>query len=64
MNLFFLVLQKMKTGAKTPPRAPNLSYFDGRTPQLSARVNLGRLAAGVIGHIQYTSLPIKFVYKH
>ena len=39
INIIFLVLQK--TGAKTAPRAP----------QLSARVN-GTPAAGVIGHLQ------------
>ena len=29
-----------KTGAKTGPRAPKLSYFNGRAPQLSARVHI------------------------
>ena len=48
---FFLVLQKTKTGAKTTPQAPKLSYFGGRAPQLSARVNHGTPAADVIGHI-------------
>ena len=27
-------LTKTKTGAKTSPRAPKLSYFDGTAPQL------------------------------
>ena len=27
---------KTKTGAKTAPQAPKLSYFDGRAPQLIA----------------------------
>ena len=40
-----------KTGAKTAPRVPKLDYFDGRAPQLSARVNHGTPAAGVIGHL-------------
>ena len=37
MNLFLLGFTKTKTGAKTAPRAPKLSYFDGRAPQLSVR---------------------------
>ena len=41
------------TKTKTAPRAPKLSYFDGRAPQLSARINHGTPAAGVIGHIIY-----------
>ena len=39
-----------KTGAKTASRAPKLGYFDGQTPQLSARVNHRTPTAGVIGH--------------
>ena len=50
-EFFFLVIQKTKTGAKTNPQAPKLSYFGGRAPQLSARVNHGTPAADVIGHI-------------
>ena len=38
-------------GVKTAPWAPNLSYFDGWAPQLSARVNHGTPATGVIGHM-------------
>jgi hypothetical protein len=51
MHLFLFGCTKTKTGDKTAPRAPKLSYFDGRAPQLSARVNHGTPAAGVIGHI-------------
>ena len=36
---------------KKRKRAPKLSYFDGRAPQLSARANHGTPAAGVIGTI-------------
>ena len=51
-NLIFVWFTKMKTGAKTAPRAPKLSNFDGRAPQLSARVNHGTPpAAGVTGHM-------------
>ena len=39
MNLFSFGFSKTKTGAKTTPRVPNLSYFDGWAPQLSARFN-------------------------
>ena len=49
MNLFLIGFTKTVTGAKTAPRAPKLSYFDVRAPQLSARANLG--TPGVIGHI-------------
>ena len=49
INIIFFGLTK--TGAKTAPRAPKLGYFDGRAPQLSARVNHGTPAASVIGHI-------------
>ena len=53
----FLFLQK--TGAKTASRAPKMGYFDGRAPQLSARVNYGKPAtAGVIGHMS-ASIPIE-----
>ena len=51
MNLFLFGLTKTKTGAKTAPWAPQLSYFDGRAPHLSARVNHGTPDVGVIGHI-------------
>ena len=51
MNLFLFDFTKTKTGAKTALRAPKLSYFDRRAPQLSARVNHGTLATGVISHI-------------
>ena len=51
MNLFLFGFTKTKTGAKTAPRAQKLSYLDGWAPQLSARVNDGTPAAGVIGHI-------------
>ena len=51
MNLFLFGFTKTKTGAKTAPRAPRLSSFDGRASQLSARVNHGTPATGVIGHI-------------
>ena len=51
MNSFLFGFTKTKTGAKTAPRAPKLSYFDGRAPQLIAQVNHGTPAAGVIGHI-------------
>ena len=53
MNLFLFGFTKTKTGAKTAPRAPKLSYFDGQGPQLSARVNHGTPAAGVISHILF-----------
>ena len=39
INLIFLALQK---------RAPKLCYFDGRAPQLSARVTLVPPGAGVV----------------
>ena len=46
INLFLFGFTKMKTGAKTAPRAPKLSYFDGRAPQFfSARVKHGWPAA-------------------
>ena len=51
-TLFLFGFTKTKTGAKTTPRAPKLSYFYGRAPKLSVRVNHGTPAAGVIGHIQ------------
>ena len=60
MNLFLFGFTKTVTGAKTAPRAPKLSYFDGRAPQLSARANLGTPAAGVIGHICLFSSYNKF----
>ena len=50
MNLSLFGFTKTKTGAKTAPRSPKLSYFDGRAPQLSAQVNHGTPAARVIGH--------------
>ena len=54
MNLFLFGFRKTKTGSKTAPRAPKLRYFEGRAPQLSARVNHGTpAAAGVIGHMKY-----------
>ena len=34
MNLFLFGFTKTKTGAKTAPRAPKLSYFDGRRHSL------------------------------
>ena len=51
MNLFLFGFTKTKTGTKTALRAPKLSYFDGRAPLLSARVNHGTPAAGVIDHL-------------
>ena len=53
MNLFLFDLTKTKKGAKTAPLALKMSYFDGRAPQLSARVNHGTPAAGMIGHMHY-----------
>ena len=55
MNLFLFDFTKTKTGAKTAPRAPKLSYLDERAPQLSTRVNYGTPAAGVVGHIYRAS---------
>ena len=49
-EFIFVWFYKTKTGAKTAPRAPKLSFFDERAPQLSALVNHGTPAAGVIGH--------------
>ena len=49
LNLFLFGFTKTKTGVTTAPRAPKLSYFDGRAPQLSARVNHRMPATGVIG---------------
>ena len=58
-ELFLFGFTKTKTGAKTAPQAPKLSYFDGRAHQLIAQVNHGTpLAAGVIGHV-YTNTPVK-----
>ena len=51
MKLFLFGFTKTKTGDKNAPRAPKLGYFDGRAPKLSARVNHGTPAAGVIGHL-------------
>ena len=51
MNLFLFSFTKMETGAKTAPRAPKLSYFDGRAPQLSARITLVPSGAGVVCHM-------------
>ena len=45
------------------PRAPKLSYFDGRAPQLRARVNHGTPAAGVIGHIYNLQVVILFSFN-
>ena len=50
-----------ETDTKTAPRAPKLSYFDGRAPHLSAQVNHGTLAAGVIGQIQRHIVRLKTV---
>ena len=47
----FVWLYKNENGRETTPRAPKLSYFDGRAQQLSARVNHGTPAAGVISHM-------------
>ena len=44
---------KKETGPKIDPRGTKLSYFEGRAPQLSARVNQGMPVAGVIGHILF-----------
>ena len=38
MNLFLFDFTKTKTGAKTAPQAPKLSYFDGRPPILVPRL--------------------------
>ena len=52
-NINFVNQTKINSsGAKTAPRAPKLGYFDRRAPQLSARVNHGTPAAGVIGHVR------------
>ena len=51
MNSLLFGFTKTKTGAKTAPLTPKLSYFDGRSPQLSARVNQERRPPGVIGHM-------------
>ena len=48
MNSFLFGFTKTKTGAKTAPRAPKLSYFDVWAPQLSARVNHGTTTDDVI----------------
>ena len=61
MHLFLFGFTKTKTGAKTAPRAPKLSYFDRRAPQLSARVNHGTSAACVIGDIKLVHL-IRFTF--
>ena len=45
-----------KKGAKTASREPKLSYFDGRAQRLSARVNHGMPAAGVISHMHGNSV--------
>ena len=37
----FALFYKNEMGAKTAPRAPKKSYFDGRVPELNAGVNLG-----------------------
>ena len=34
MDLFLFGFTKTKTGAKTAPQSPKLSYFDRRAPQL------------------------------
>ena len=51
MTLFLFGFTKTKTGAKTAPREPKLSYFAKWAPQLSDRVNHGTPAAGVVGHM-------------
>ena len=55
-EFIFVWFYKDKTDAKTAPRAPKLGYFDGRAPKLSARVNHGTPAAGVIGHMYTNTL--------
>ena len=50
-NLFLFGFTKTKTGAKTSPSAPKLSYFDRRAPQLRAWVNHGAPAADMIEHM-------------
>ena len=50
-HLFLFGFTNTKTGAKTAPRSPKLCYFDGRAPQLSARVTLVPLGAGVVCHV-------------
>ena len=63
-HLFLFGFTKTKTGAKTVPRAPKLSYFHGRAPQLSAWVYHGTPTAGVIGHIYVHFLNLSFSYSH
>ena len=66
MHLFLFGFTKTKTGARTAPRAPELSYFDGRAPQLSAPVNHGTPAAGVIGHMynEHVAWQKVLIHKH
>ena len=46
MNILFVWFYKNENGR----RHRSSSYFDGRAPQLSASVNHGTVAAGLIGH--------------
>ena len=52
-EFIFVWFYKNENGRHNSSRAPKLGYFDGRAPQLSARVNHGTPAAGVIGHIVF-----------
>ena len=54
MNLFLFGFTKTKTGAKTAPWGPKLSYFDGRVPKLSSRVTLATCRwPRVVSHMTY-----------
>ena len=59
-NLFW----SYKMDAKTAPWAPKLGYFDGRAPQLSARVHHVTQAAGVIGHFSLKIIHIFVCSTH
>ena len=54
INIIFLALQK--TGAKTAPRVPKLSYLDGRVPKVSSQVTLTQSWADVVCHIRRSSI--------
>ena len=49
--IIIIFLSLTKKGDKTAPQEPKTGYFEWRAPQLSALVNHGTPASGVIGHI-------------
>ena len=54
---------KPKTGPKTAPRAPKLSYFDRRAPQLSDQVTIVPSGAGVVCNTYMLNSSLEPIYN-